>query len=404
MIPIQLSLRVAWSISFRVTPTKPSPHNPLGKSVLREIAGVFVRLGFTTFGGPLAHVGMMQQETVVRRKWIDQQQFVDLYASLNFLPGPSSTQLCMGLGYHRAGLRGLVVAGFCFITPAMLIILPLGFLYVQYGTLPQARPLLSAIAAAVVAIIGAATVRFARTSLKNSFTLAICVIVLILGIALRNFPQRDILLLAVAAFVGFMHTRLRTFRATLVSAAPLPMVIFFLKVGATLYGSGYFLVTLLQSGLVDSRHWLTQQQLADSIAVGQFTPGPLLTTATFVGYILGQDKFLPGTAGAILGAVLATAAIFAPSFFLVAIFAPVIRKLPKYPGARGALDAANAAIVALLALTTIRLFAGGSHAVLGIAITLISFACLLIWEINATWLVLASALFGILAQFLRLSL
>jgi chromate transporter len=379
-----------------------------------ELAQLFTRLGFTAFGGPAAHIAMIEDEVVTRRRWLDRQHFLDLVASINFIPGPNSTQLVMMLGLLRGGYRGLLVAGACFIVPAMLIILPLAWLYTSYGTLPTAFPILSGIGAVVAAIVAVITLRLLRSAVRNTTAIAFCLIAFVLaqasalgwGPAHGRF-QPEIVALALAAGWGWFASRPR--QTTLPSIAILPiaaapaagmgaMALFFLKVGATLFGSGYVLISYLQSGLVDERGWLTQRQLVDAVAVGQFTPGPLLTTATFIGYLLGAGRFAGGVRGGILGGVIATAAIFAPSFLLVALLGPSLQRIRNHPAARQALNNMNAAVAGLLAAVAIRLIATSVHAHSGIdwldAAILLAAMIALSRGINATWLILAGALFG----------
>src|SRR4051794_5117501 len=250
---------------------------------------------------------MMEEECVHRRRWLDRQHFLDLIAAVNFVPGPNSTELAIHLGLIRAGVPGLFVAGACFITPAVLIILPIAWLYVTYGSLPQIQPALRAINAAVVAIVLMALLRLIRPIVKDAAALTTAILSLAAALVLRGVwhVQPEIWILAVAAAIGAVV------RATKARAGPLPMPMlsiapgllqifaFFLKVGATLFGSGYVLISYLQSGLVDQRHWLSQQQVLDAVAVGQFTPGPLLTTATFIGYLLGHGRFNGGHPGGV---------------------------------------------------------------------------------------------------------
>jgi chromate transporter len=398
---------------------------PLGRRI-GEVALLFLRLGFTAFGGPAAHIAMIEDEVVRRRKWIDRQHFLDLIAAINFIPGPNSTELAIQLGYIRAGFAGLVVAGVCFIVPAVLIILPIAWAYVHYARLPQVQGMLLGVNAVVVAIVVNACWRFAQSGVKNRFTAVVAAAGIVADAALQRFPwmQPDLIVLAAAALAGILwHARqhkatrqntaplivgplLSRSTAPLTIAAPaaagvaglLQMAGFFLKVGATLFGSGYVLVSYLQSGVVDRYRWLTQQQLADAIAVGQFTPGPLLTTATFVGYLRGQQLF-GDTGGAILGAIVATAAIFAPSFVFVALLGPFLPRVRRNPLARAAFDAMNAAVVALIAVVAVRLAAAlGSHHASANALTLplflLTLVALLRWNLNATWMILFGAAAG----------
>jgi len=286
---------------------------------------LFTRLGFTAFGGPAAHVALMEDEVVERRRWMDRGHFLDAVAAVNFVPGPNSTELAIHVGQLRAGFAGLVVAGVCFITPAVLIILPIAWAYVTYGALPQVQPALRTIGAAIVAVVAVATVRFARAAVRDAFTVTLCAACAVGAVLLMRFTplQPEVLVLAFAAAAGALwYAKPRAAGARtlalvpaswlgLVSLDPGPfarMALFFLKVGATLFGSGYVLISYLQSGLVDDYRWLTQRQLLDAIAVGQFTPGPLLTTATFVGFLLGHGTFGGGNVGGVVGAIVATVA------------------------------------------------------------------------------------------------
>jgi chromate transporter len=390
---------------------------------LVEIARLFTRLGFTAFGGPAAHLALMEDEVVNRRKWLDRQHFLDLVSAVNFIPGPNSTEVAIHLGLIRGGRIGLLVAGACFITPAMLIILPLAWLYARYGQTPQAQPALGAIGAAVIAIIAAAVWRFARTSINNTFTAIVAIVALALAILLRNerrFPP-ELAILALAALAGALRmmwmTEWRSARSLLIAptAAAVSIVIpalpefatmflFFLRVGATLFGSGYVLYSYLHNGLVEQRGWLTTAQLADAVAVGQVTPGPLLTTATFIGYFLGERVFGLGVWGGIGCGVGATVAIFLPSFLFVLLLAPVLDRLRQNPIARGALDAMNAAVVSLILVVAVQLarpifYSATAQLVawLHIAIAVVSLVLLLWTKLNATWLILGAGTVGSLA-------
>ena len=381
---------------------------------IREVALLFTRLGFTAFGGPAAHVAMIEHEVVTRRRWIDRQHFLDIVAAVNFIPGPNSTELAIHLGQLRAGFPGLIVAGVCFITPAVLIILPLGFMYVRSGSLPQVSSAFLAINACVVAIIAAALVRFAKSTITDPFTAIVAILAVICGFVGKQFApyQPDLIILAVAAIVGAIYYGKPILQPAMTLAVSLAssrfstdatrMTLFFLKLGLTLFGSGYVLISYLQTGLVDHLHWLTRRELLDAIAVGQITPGPLLTTATFIGYLLGASptKFAGGTTGGIIAALLATAAIFAPSFILIALLGPMLQKIRANRFARGALKAMNAAVVALIFVVCCRLgadaFVRDGHANLfSIFIAAASLVVLLVWNVNSTWLILASALIGL---------
>ena len=353
----------------------------------------------------------MEEEVVARRGWLDHQHFLDLVAAVNFIPGPNSTELAIHIGQLRAGTRGLIVAGTCFITPAMLIILPIAYAYVKWGQLPQALPTLQAIGAAIAAIVLFATWRFSRSTLSDAGAIAIALLVAIAYVLLPRYTsvQPEIPSLMVAAAIGAIRARLPKNVGMRLPIFALPaafwpdllrMAGIFLKIGATLFGSGYVLVSYLQSDLVDHRNWLSQRELLDAIAVGQFTPGPLLTTATFVGYVLGHNHFNGGIAGGIIAGIAATAAIFAPSFILVAIFGPLLQRIRRMPSARGALDGMNAAVVGLMIPVAIRLSVAAILKVDGTwwRATLVLTMCVtlagLFRKLNATWFILGAGAIG----------
>lgn len=377
---------------------------------LAELALLFTRLGFTSFGGPAAHNALMEQEVVGRRKWVDSTHFMDMMSAVNFIPGPNATELAIHIGQLRAGSWGLVVAGVCFIVPAMLISIPLAWAYVGWGALPRALPVLRSIGAAIVAVVAAATFRFGRTAVKDgrSVVLAVCAAAAALLARKFRLMQPEIPVLLAAAVYGALASRRKDAGARTLALA-LPALFWgnlgilaagLLKIGATLFGSGYVLISYLQSEFVDQRGWLTQQQLVDTVAAGQFTPGPLLSSATFVGYLLGHLRFKGGVIGGIIGGVTATAAIFFPSFVLVAVFGPMLQRLRALGWARGALDAMNAAVVGLMAVAAVRLGITGlllpgttRPDLLGIAVFLGSVVGLRA-KINPTWFILAAALIG----------
>ena len=360
----------------------------------------------------------MEDEVVTRRKWITREQFLDLVALVNFIPGPNSTELAIHLGLLRAGFRGLVVAGVCFIVPAVLIIVPLAWAYERYGALPRVTGALAGINAGVIAVLAVACWRFARTSVKDGFTATVAVLAALAMLAARwrQVPQAEWVVLAAAATAGAARQWLAR-RRTLV-LAPLPLgaaaslaagaattsvppshwlvalVLFFLKVGATLFGSGYVLVNYLHAGLVAERGWLTERQLLDAVAVGQVTPGPLLTTATFVGYVVGYES-TGSEVAAVVGALAATAAIFLPAFVFIALLGRWLPRLREAPAAQGALDATNAAVAALVLVITVTLAFRTLHDPVSIAITAASIAVLLLTKVNATWVMLAAAALGL---------
>ena len=399
----------------------PAPDAPPRKRLL-EVAGLFTRLGFTAFGGPAAHLSLIEDEVVTRRRWIDRRQFLDIVSAINFIPGPNSTELCIHLGLIRAGHAGLLVAGACFILPAVLIILPIAWAYVTYGTLPRVGGAMALINCAVVAIVAMAAVRFVRTSITRRLHvgLAIAASAIAVGFAWFHRLQPELCALALAGIIGAIATRRSGSPAhrpdppapptnatpagaalpALLAGSPLlleygRLALAFLKIGATLFGSGYVLVSYLRTSIVGAHGWMNEQQLLDAIAVGQFTPGPLLTTATFVGYVVGHTAFAGGHVGGIVGAIVATTAIFLPSFVFVAVAAPALDRLRQHPLARGALDAMNAAVAALLVVVTVQI-AHGAFATAGwTGIAVAAVSGLALWRnVNATWLIIAAGGLG----------
>ena len=316
--------------------TIPAPQHTLATR-LCELAAVFLKLGFTAFGGPAAHVGMMRHEIVERRKWLDDQEFLDLLGAANLIPGPNSTEMAIHVGAKRAGWIGLIVAGLCFIVPAMLIVMVLAWAYVEYGSTPTASWLLYGVKPVIIAIIAQAIWNLGRKAVKGWLTALIIAVVLV-GI----FMSVDtVLLLFGGALIVMVIENVRRVRgefggecghARAQHAMPLRVVwiaplaaepfslgvlfLTFLKIGAVLYGGGYTLLAFLQDDFVDGLGWLTQQELIDAVAVGQVTPGPLFTTATFIGYVLSAREAGGAVMPGIVGAVIATLGIFLPSFVL----------------------------------------------------------------------------------------
>jgi chromate transporter len=390
---------------------------------LTEIALLFFRLGVTSFGGPPAQVALMEDEIVRRRKWLDRQHFLDLYSAMNVIPGPNSTELALALGQVRAGFRGLVVAGISFITPAVLIILPMAWAYGRYGSVPSFRPVMLAVNAAVLAILTATFVRLTREAVRDAFTLVIALGAVVVSLLLsdRAKYQPELIILAASALAGaiwYGWPPPHVSRGALPLLAVLPIApeplrqpsigrlfLAFLKIGATLYGSGYVLVSYLRTTVIEQHHWITEQQLLDGIAVGQITPGPLLTTATFLGYLVGERSAGGHIAGGVAGALVATAGIFTPSFVLVSILGDVVQRIRNNRYVRGALDGMNAAVAALILVVTIHLavatlgiphLAGPTLGLdpLLVGVTAASAIALLWFDLNPTWIVLAAGLVG----------
>lgn len=344
---------------------------------LVELAKLFLKLGSTAFGGPAAHVAMMHEEVVVRRQWLSREEFLDLVGAANLIPGPNSTELAIHIGHRRAGWPGLLVAGTCFILPAALIVTACAWAYVEYGSLPQAAGILYGIKPVIIAIVLLALRDLARSAIKDSATAAICVA----SIALSFLGMNELLILLLAALAGVVP------RSVMTAVTPFglwPLFWFFAKVGSILYGSGYVLLAFLRADLVERWHWLTEAQLLDAIAVGQFTPGPVFTTATFIGYLLG------GYAGALV----ATIGIFAPAFFFVAISGPLVPRIRRSPNAGAALNGVNAASLALMAVVTYNLGRSALTDLPTIILAVASALVLIRFRINSAWLVLAGGVLG----------
>ena len=367
---------------------------------LGEVAAVFLKLGFTAFGGPAAHIGMMHDEIVKRRKWLSDQEFLDLVGATHLIPGPNSTEMAIHIGFLRSGFAGLVVGGAAFIIPAMGIVLALAWVYVRYGTTPTVGWLLYGIKPVVIAIIVRALSDLGRSARKSPWTIGTAVTVFILYLlgfneivllfggtlavmaatnAPRIWPRRAVGLVGLPAAMKS--------GAWIAAAFTLPVLFFtFLKIGAVLYGSGYVLLAFLRADFVTRLGWLTDHQLLDAIAIGQVTPGPVLTTATFVGYLLGG---MPG-------ALLATLGIFLPSFVYVAISNPVIPKRRKSSGMSGLLDGANVASLGLMAGVTWELGRAALSDPVTIGIALLALTLLVRSKVNSSWMLLGGAALGLL--------
>src|SRR5437762_2359695 len=321
---------------------------------LLDLARVFVKLGLVSFGGPAAHIAMMEDEVVRRRHWLTPEAFLDLLGATNLIPGPNSTEMAIHIGRQRAGGIGLVAAGLAFILPAVLITLAVAWTYTRFGSLPQAAAVLYGVKPVVIAVVAQALWSLARTAVKTTFLAAVGLaatavnflggneIALLLGagivVALARRGPRD-LFASLATPVATAPAAAAAIGATFSLGA---LFLFFMKVGAVLFGSGYVLLAFLRADLVDRWHWLSEAQLLDAVAVGQITPGPVFTTATFIGYLLGGTR----------GALVATLGIFLPAFVFVAATAPFIPRLRRSPTAGAFLDGVNVASLALLMVVT----------------------------------------------------
>lgn len=368
-----------------------------GEVSLKEIAKVFTKLGIIGFGGPAAHIAMMREEVVVKRKWMDEQHFLDLLGATNLIPGPNSTEMAIHIGYDKAGWKGLIIAGLCFILPAVLLTGVLAYFYKNYGELPQIQPFIYGIKPAIIAIILGAVFPLAKKSIKSLFLAFIGLIVLVASL----FGTNEIILMFGAGFLAYVVFYINTTkRSTLQSFLPLPFLLsiqntlftntnmqlfwIFLKIGAILYGSGYVLFAFLDTELVQTG-LLTKEQLIDSIAVGQFTPGPVFSSVTFIGFQING----------LSGAILSTVAIFLPSFILVALLNPLMKKLRNSKGLSVFLDAVNVASVALIIAVCITMTRDVLLNWQTLVITLLSGILVFKFKkVNSALIVLAGALLG----------
>ncbi len=372
---------------------------------LQELAAVFFRLGCIAFGGPAAHIAMMDDEVVKRRQWMKREKLLDLIGVTNLLPGPNSTELAIHIGYERAGWKGLFVAGSCFILPAMTIVWILAVLYVRFQTVPQVEWLLYGIKPVIIAIVLQALFQLRKKAIKNTPTTIAAIAVIVAYFLNVN----EILLLLIAGLGVMLFNALPSGgtaalffpisgtlaqinglagATTLASPSWIQVFLFFLKIGSVLYGSGYVLLAFLQRDLVEQLGWLTSQELLDAIAIGQFTPGPVFTTATFVGYLLA------GHVGAIAG----TVGIFLPAFVLVGIVSPWVPGLRRSRWFGAFLDGVNAASLGLMAAV---LFTLGQTALVDwVTLMLAGLAAIAIFrlKVNSAWIVLAGGIVGFIVK------
>jgi chromate transporter len=365
---------------------------------VKELALAFLRLGVTAFGGPAAHIAMMEDEFVRRRAWLTREEFLDLVGAAGLIPGPSSTEVAIYVGYRRAGWRGLLVAGLCFILPAALMVAAIAWAYVRFGRLPAVGGALYGIKPVIIAVVVQALVAFGRTAIKSRWLLALGAAAVVAN-ALGASPVLVLLGAGLLASLGGWRPRgaaalVWPFAASGVAGAPtgLAKLFFvFLKMGAVVFGSGYVLLAFLRADLVDETHWLTEHQLVDAVAVGQVTPGPVFTTATFIGYVVAG----------VPGAVVATVGIFLPSFVLVALSGPLIPRLRRSPVAGAFLDGVNVASLALIAVVAVELGRSAIVDAFTLVLAAASAVVLIAWRVNSAWLVLGGGVAGALGQWLR---
>ena len=378
---------------------------PAEPTSLKTLALLFLRLGTTAFGGPAAHIAMMEDEVVRRRHWLTHDEFLDLLGATNLIPGPNSTELAIHIGHRQAGWPGLLVAGTSFILPAALIVLAFAWAYMRYGSLPPVAGVLYGVKPVIIAIVLQALWSLGRAAIKTK----LLALVTVAAVALTLLGIHELLILfgagLIVAVARLVARQIRSghhlllplssspialfLQTSAAAAAPFglwPLFLFFLKVGAVLYGSGYVLLAFIRADLVERWHWLTETQLLDAIAVGQVTPGPVFTTATFVGYVLGGTR----------GAVVATLGIFLPAFFFVAVSGPLVPRIRKSPIAAAFLDGVNVAALALMLVVTYQLGRAALIDVPTIVLALISAAILFRFRVNSAWLVLGGGIIGFL--------
>jgi chromate transporter len=367
-----------------------------GRGTVVEVAKEFLRLGFVAYGGPAAHVAMMEEQFVGRRGWLARERFLDLVGAVNLLPGPSSTELAIYLGEIRSGLAGLIVAGACFILPAAFLVSALAWVYLKFGAVPQVTGLLFGIKPVVVALVVQAAWNLGKTALRSAALAALALVVVLL--AVMGVPAVSLLIGAGLLWMVFREgKRLAGNRAALgawiglgSSSAGgalglLPIFVYFLKIGAVLVGSGYVLLPVLRADLVVKLHWLSDSQLLDAVAVSQATPGPFFTVATFIGYVLAGWK----------GAAVATIGMFLPAFVYVGATSGFLPKLRKSPLAGAFLDGVNAAAVALMAFVGWQFGRAALVNVPAIILAVLSAVLIFRYKVNSTWLVLGGAAAGI---------
>jgi chromate transporter len=382
----------------------PMPNSSLAppprRASVGDLARLFLKIGTVAFGGPPAHIAMMEEEVVGRHRWLTREQFLDFLGASNLLPGPTSTELSIYIGWVQRGWLGLLVAGWAFILPSTIFVLALAWAYVRYGSLPQVAGVLYGIKPVVIAIIVQAVWKLAQTALKSTW-LALLGALAMLAFALRT---DELLVLALGGLLAGIFYGIHTGKkvrpvvsaligsgglwAGLAAGAPFSLgmlFLVFLKIGAVLFGGGYVLIALIRANLVAKLGWITERQLLDAIAMGQVTPGPLSTTATFIGYLLGGWP----------GAVIATLGMFLPSFFFIAISGPLVPRIRKSPLAGAVLDGVNVAALALIAVVTWQLFRAAVIDWTTAGLAAFSFLLLIRYRVNSLWLVLGGAAMGL---------
>jgi chromate transporter len=369
-------------------------------ATLKDLARVFLRLGTTAFGGPAAHIAMMEAEIVRRRGWLSRQEFLDYLGATNLIPGPNSTELAIHIGLARGGWPGLIVAGTCFILPAAFIVTAIAWIYVAYGSLPAVAGVLAGVKPVVIAVVAQALLYLTHSAVKSAWL----AVVAALAIAATAVGVHELIVLVAAGVVCVFPALLQrkgsaaaaivlTLGATMKASAAIgtatpfslpALFVVFVKIGSVLFGSGYVLLAFLRADFVERLGWLTESQILDAVAVGQITPGPVFTTATFIGYLLGGTP----------GAVVATVGIFLPAFVFVALSGPLVPRLRRSKMAAAVLDGVNVASLALMAVVTWQLATVTLVHGVPIAVFVASAIALVRYKVNATWLVVAGAALG----------
>jgi chromate transporter len=346
--------------------------------VLGELARLFLRLGTTAFGGPAAHIAMMEEEVVRRRKWLTHEELLDLIAACNLIPGPNSTELAIHIGHRKAGWKGLLVAGACFILPAALIVGAIAWAYVRWGALPEVGAVMYGVKPVIIAVVAQALWGLGRTAMKTW-------VLGLLGVTAVAATLAGVDEIVVLLGAGLLAAGREAGAKAAVVVPLVKLFGVFAKIGAVLFGSGYVLLAFLRTDLVERLHWLTESQLLDAVAVGQITPGPVFTTATFVGYVLGGGA----------GAVVATLGIFLPAFVFVAVSGPLVPRLRRSRFAGAFLDGVVVASLALMAIVAVQL----GHAALidpwTVGLAGVSAIALIRFRISSVWLVLGGAVVGV---------
>ncbi|AFY40596.1 chromate transporter, chromate ion transporter (CHR) family [[Leptolyngbya] sp. PCC 7376] len=379
-------------------------------SRLGEVSKLSLKLGFTAFGGPIAIVAMMHDEFVARREWLSEQEFLDFFGATNLLPGSNSMEMASHIGYHRAGWLGLWVGGICFTAPSIFLMVLFCWVYVHYGASPQGEWLLYGVKPVAIALIAQALWQLGKGAIKGKFAIVLA----FLNIGLSIVGLHELALLLASGIFSFIVKQgkqlLKPDKA--LAIAPLPFLaplsgfsfglgsigsfslswlfLMFFKVGTILYGSGYVLLAFLRGDFVERLGWLTDQQLLDAIAIGQITPGPLSTTATFIGFLLGGFP----------GAGIATLGMFLPGFILISVLHPILPKLNQSEWFRAFLDGVNIGALSLMAVVTAQLAQSSLVDPLTITVAIASLFLLVKFKVNSVWLVLGGMVIGLGASFM----